>query len=362
MKVALFSAQDFERPFFAEANKSAGHELRLNRESLHPDTAAMASGFPAVCAFVNDKLDATTLTALVAGGTRLVALRSAGYNNVDLAAADRLKMTIMRVPAYAPAAIAEHAVALMLALNRHINQACNRVREGNFDLNNLVGFNMSGKTVGIIGTGKIGTALAHILKGFGCELLGYDVYHNPVCTDLGLRYTDLPTLLAQSDIISIHCPLTPETKHLINEKTIRQMKPGSMLINTARGAVVEASAVLEALKKKDRLSYFGMDVYEEEGPLLFSDLSSTIIQDDVFERLTTLPNVVITGHQAFLTREALTQIAEITLGNISDFEAKAPKAENTVAASKDALSVPNSVGGSPLPDGMSKRVRSAHSR
>jgi D-lactate dehydrogenase len=294
----------------------------------------MAHGFPAVCTFVNDKLDAATMSALVAGGTRLVALRSAGYNNVDLPAADKLKITLMRVPAYAPPAIAEYAVALMLTLNRHIHQAYNRVREGNFDLNNLVGFNMSGKTIGIVGTGKIGTALAHIMKGFGCELLGYDVYHNPACIELGLRYTDLPTLLAQSDIISIHCPLTPETKHLINEQTIQLMKPGTMLINTARGAIVDASAVLEALKNKDRLSYFGMDVYEEEGPLLFSDLSSTIIQDDVFERLITLPNVVVTGHQAFLTREALTQIADITLGNISDFEAGSPKAENIITTRK----------------------------
>ena len=334
MKVALFSTQNFERPFFLQANKKFRHELLFHKEALHQETAPMATGFPAVCAFINDKLDAVTLSALVAGGTRLVALRSAGYNNVDLPAADKLKITLMRVPAYAPAAIAEYAVALMLTLNRHIHQAYNRVREGNFDLNNLVGFNMSGKTVGIVGTGKIGTALAHIMKGFGCELLGYDVYHNPTCIELGLRYTDLPTLLAQSDIISIHCPLTPETKHLVNEQTIQLMKPGTMLINTARGAIVDASAVIEALKKKDRLSYFGMDVYEEEGPLLFSDLSSTIIQDDVFERLTTLPNVVVTGHQAFLTREALTQIADITLGNISDFEAGSPKAENIITARK----------------------------
>ena len=332
MKVALSRTQNFERPFFLQANKKFRHELLFHKEALHQETAPMATGFPAVCAFINDKLDAVTLSALVAGGTRLVALRSAGYNNVDLPAVDKLK--IMRVPAYAPAAIAEYAVALMLTLNRHIHQAYNRVRGGNFDFNNLVGFNMSGKTVGIVGTGKIGTALAHIMKGFGCELLGYDVYHNSTCIELGLRYTDLPTLLAQSDIISIHCPLTPEIKHLVNEQTIQLMKPGTMLINTARGAIVDASAVIEALKKKDRLSYFGMDAYEEEGPLLFSDLSSTIIQDDVFERLTTLPNVVITGHQAFLTREALTQIADITLGNISDFEAGSPKAENIITARK----------------------------
>jgi D-lactate dehydrogenase len=334
MKVAFFSTQDFERQFFMQANKEFRHELIFLKEALHQETAFMAKGFPAVCASINDKLDAATLSALVAGGTRLAALRSAGYNNADLPAADKLKITLMRVPAYAPAAIAEHAVALMLTLNRHIHQAYNRVREGNFDLNNLVGFNMSGKTVGIVGTGKIGVALARILKGFGCELLGYDVYHNSVCVELGLRYTDLSTLLAQSDIISLHCPLTPETKHLINERSIGQMKPGSMLINTARGAIVDASAVVEALKKKDRLSYFGMDVYEEEGPLLFSDLSSTIIQDDVFERLTTFPNVVITGHQAFLTREALTQIADITLGNVSDFEAGSPRAENIITTRK----------------------------
>jgi D-lactate dehydrogenase len=334
MKVAQFSTQDFERQFFMQANKKFRHELFFYKEALHQETASMAKGFPAVCIFINDKLDVATLSALVAGGTRLVALRSAGYDNVDLPAADKLKITLMRVPAYKPAAIAEHAVALMLTLNRHIHKAYNRVREGNFDLNNLVGFNMSGKTVGIVGTGKIGTALANILKGFGCELLGYDVYHSPACIKLGLRYTDLPTLFTQSDIISIHCPLTPETKHLINDRTIGLMKPGSMLINTARGAIVDASAVIEALKKKERLSYFGMDVYEEEGPLLFSDLSSTVIQDDVFERLTTFPNVVITGHQAFLTREALTQIADITLGNISDFEGGSPKAENIITARK----------------------------
>jgi D-lactate dehydrogenase len=330
MRVAVFGTQDFEREFLLRANAKSRHELVFHKESLHEGTAAMASGFPAICTFLNDRLDRATLQRLARGGTRLVALRSAGYNNVDLGAASEFEITVMRVPAYAPSAIAEHAVALMLTLNRHIHKAYNRVREGNFDLNNLVGFNMSGKTVGIIGTGKIGASLARIMKGFGCDLLGYDVYHQPACIEMGLQYTDLPSLLAKSDIVSIHCPLTPETRHLINGQTINLMKPGSMLINTARGAIVDANAVIDALKKNDRLTYFGMDVYEEEDRLFFSDRSSTIIEDDVFERLTTFPNVVITGHQAFLTREALTEIAEITLGNISDFEARNPKTDNIV--------------------------------
>jgi D-lactate dehydrogenase len=338
MKIMLFGTQDFERPFFTRANIKFHHELVFRKESLHQGTASMASGFPVVCTFLNDQLDAATLQQLAKGGTRLIALRSAGYNNVDLAAAATLNLTVMRVPAYGPAAVAEHAVALMLTLNRHVNKAYNRVREGNFDLNGLVGFNMAGKTVGIVGTGKIGSVLARIMKGFGCELLGYDVYHQPACIELGLRYTELPTLLAQSDIISLHCPLTPETRHLIDEKAIKLMKPGSMLINTARGALVDTKAVIESLKKRDHLTYFGMDVYEEEGPLFFSDRSSTVIEDDVFERLTTFPNVAITGHQAFLTREALSEIANVTLGDVSDFEAGHPNPGNIVAAQAPRIS------------------------
>jgi D-lactate dehydrogenase len=334
MKIAVFSAQRFERPFFEHANSGLHHELVFHYEALHEDTASMADGCPAVCAFVNDTLDAATLSRLARGGTRLIALRAAGYSNVDLDAAAKYGIAVMRVPAYAPAAIAEHAVALMLTLNRHVNKAYNRVRDGNFDLNNLVGFNMSGKTVGIVGTGKIGTALARILKGFGCELLGYDVFHNPECAALGLRYLELPELLAQSDIVSLHCPLTPETEHLINERTIGMMKPGAMLINTARGALIDTRAAVEALKQKDHLAYFGMDVYEEEGPLFFSDRSSTVIEDDVFERLTTFPNVVITAHQAFLTREALAEIARITLDNVSGFEAGRPNTACVVVSGR----------------------------
>ncbi|WP_454621961.1 2-hydroxyacid dehydrogenase [Bradyrhizobium cenepequi] len=332
MKVALFSTHEFEREFFMRANIPLHHELLFNSETLHQGTAVMAKDIPAVCVFLTDELDAATLSVLARGGTKLLALRSAGYNNVDLEAAARLGITVVRVPAYAPAAIAEHAIALMLTLNRHIHKAYNRVREGNFDLNGLLGFNMSGKTIGIVGTGKIGTALARIMRGFDCELLGYDVIRNPDCIDIGVRYVDLQMLLAKSDIVSLHCPLTSETKHLINEHRLGLMKPRSMLINTARGAIVDAHAVMEALKNGGPLLYFGMDVYEEEDSLFFSDRSSTIISDDVFERLTTFPNVVITGHQAFLTREALTAIAHVTLCNVSDFEAGHLKAENIVAA------------------------------
>ena len=237
---------------------------------------------------------------------------------------------MLRIPTYSPQAVAEHAVALMLTLNRNLHRAYNRVREGNFDLNGLTGFDMFGKTVGIIGTGKIGAALARIMKGFGCRLVGYNTDRNPACVELELEYLDLVQLLQQSDIVSLHCPLTPESRHSINAEAIALMKRGSMLINTARGALVDASAMVDALKSREHIWYFGIDVYEEEGPLFFADRSSTVIQDDIFARLTTLPNVVITGHQAFLTRDALTKIAEITLGNVKDYEDGKPRPENQV--------------------------------
>lgn len=330
MKIAFFSTHDYDKTFFDAANPSFSHELIYHRERLHQATAGMAAGCPAVCPFVNDSLDAEILSTLAAGGTRLIALRSAGFNNVDLEAAARLKLTVLRVPHYSPHAVAEHAVALMLTLNRKLHRAYDRVREGNFDLNGLLGFDMYGKTAGIIGTGTIGAALAAILNGFGCKLLGVDTCHNPTCLEMGMTYVDLPQLLRQSDMVSLHCPLTPDTHHLINGEMIALMKPDSMLINTARGALVDTGAVIDALKRREHLGYFGMDVYEEEGPLFFADRSSTIIQDDVFERLTTFPNVVITGHQAFFTREALTQIAEVTLGNVRDFENGSPKPGNVV--------------------------------
>lgn len=333
MRIAMFSTEEYDRQCFDAANMTHRHELTYHSESLHRTTAGMASGFAAVCAFVNDRLDGPTLSALAAGGTRLIAMRSAGFNNVDLAAVEKVNLTVMRVPAYSPQALAEHAVALMLTLNRNIHHAYNRVRENNFELNGLVGLNMVGKTVGIGGTGKVGSALAHIMKGFGCRLLGYDRYQSPARLTLGMRYVGLPDLLKESDIVSRHAPLTVEPQHLINEKTIGLMKQGSMLINTAWGALIDTHVVLEALKRRDHLLYLGIDVYEEEGPLFFADLSTTNIQDDTFARLTTLPNFVIADHQGFLTREALAQVAETTLTNISDFESRHANPENLARSS-----------------------------
>jgi D-lactate dehydrogenase len=332
MKIAFFSTQAYDRASFDTANRTRGHELIYHADALHDGTAPMAASCGAVCAFVNDRLDEPTLNALALGGTHLIVLRSAGYNHVDLPAAARHGLTVMRVPAYSPRAVAEHAVALMLTLNRNIHRAYNRVRDGNFDLNGLIGFDMAGKTVGIVGTGKIGTALARILTGFDCRLLAHDPVQAPDCVALGVVYVDLPTLLARADIVSLHCPLTSETRHLIDATTIAQMKCGSMLINTARGALLDTRAVIDALKTREHLSYLGIDVYEEEGPLFFADRSSTIIQDDVFERLTTFPNVVITGHQGFLTREALAEIAAVTLDNVTDFVAGRPRIDRVVTS------------------------------
>lgn len=331
MKIISFSTQDFEQAALDRANAENAHDIVYRRERLYQATATMAKGFPAVSTSGADSVDAQTIQTLAAGGTRLVLQRAAGYDNIDLDAAQRAGITVMRVPAYAPAAIAEHAVALMLALNRHICRAYDRIRQENFSLKGLMGFNMFGKTVGIVGTGTIGTELARIMKGFGCRLLGYDVATNPRCTELGLTYVDLPALLATSDIVSLHCPLTPQTKHLINAATLALMKPDAMLINTSRGAVVDAAAVVGALKER-RLGYFGMDVYEGEGALFYVDRSESIITDDVFERLLTFPNVVVTGHQAWFTAEALNAIATTTLANATSFEAGHPDPHAVIRA------------------------------
>ncbi|HSC34151.1 MAG TPA: 2-hydroxyacid dehydrogenase, partial [Thermodesulfobacteriota bacterium] len=272
-----------------------------------------------VCVFVNDTLNPEVLKYLSEHGTRLVALRCAGFNNVDLFAAAELGITVVRVPSYSPEAVAEHTVALVLSLNRKVHRAYARVREGNFSLEGLLGFNLHDKTIGIIGTGKIGFALAKIMKGFGCTVLAFDPYPNPECRALGVIYTDASGLFKESDIITLHCPLTPATHHLIDSKALAKMKRGVMLINTSRGAVIDTKAVIGALKS-GKIGYLGLDVYEEEGDLFFEDLSNEVIQDDVFARLLTFPNVLITGHQAFFTREALQAIAETTLSNIADFE------------------------------------------
>ncbi|MEZ4737333.1 MAG: 2-hydroxyacid dehydrogenase [Caldilineaceae bacterium] len=323
MKVAVFSTKPYDRQFLSQANAQHGHELRFFEPRLTPETSALAAGFPAVCVFVNDQLSAPVLRDLAQGGTRLLALRSAGFNHVDLAAAAALGLTVMRVPAYSPYAVAEHAVGLILTLNRKIHRSFNRVREGNFALDGLLGFDLHGTTVGIVGTGKIGTVFAQIMRGFGCRLLAFDLYPNQECKALGVEYVSLDTLYRQSDIISLHCPLTPETHHLINAAALAQVKPGVMLINTSRGALIDTTAVIDALKA-GQVGYLGLDVYEEEEDLFFEDLSGKVIQDDVFARLLTFPNVLVTGHQAFFTRNALLGIAETTIGNITAFAQDRP--------------------------------------
>ncbi|MEG4271242.1 MULTISPECIES: 2-hydroxyacid dehydrogenase [unclassified Microcoleus] len=323
MKVAVFSTKSYDRTFLEAANVGGKHDLVFFEPRLNLETSVLAAGFPAVCAFVNDSLDAKTLLSIAEKGVRLLALRSAGFNHVDLAAAKDLNLTLLRVPAYSPYAVAEHAVALILSLNRRIHRAYNRVREGNFALDGLLGFDLHGKTVGIVGTGKIGALTAKILHGFGCRLLGYDVSQNPDCLALGMEYAALPELFAASDIVSLHCPLIPETYHLIGAEAIGQMKPGMMLINTSRGQLIDTKAVTKALKS-GIIGYLGLDVYEQETDLFFEDLSNQVIQDDVFQRLLTFPNVLITGHQAFFTEEALKNIAETTIANITDFEQGRP--------------------------------------
>ncbi|MFN6518214.1 MAG: 2-hydroxyacid dehydrogenase [Nostoc sp. CreGUA01] len=319
MKVAVFSTKAYDRQFLSAVSSSTQHELVFFEPRLNRDTAILAAGFPAVCVFVHDQVDAPTLKILASGGTHLVVLRCAGFNNVDLQAAADLGVSVVRVPAYSPYGVAEHTVGLILSLNRKIHRAYNRVRESNFSLDGLLGFNLHQRTVGIIGTGKIGLILGQIMKGFGCQLLAYDVYRNSELEALGGKYVELPELFANSDIISLHCPLTPETHHLINSKAIEQIKSGVMLINTSRGALIDTQAVIEGLKS-GKIGYLGVDVYEQESELFFEDLSGEIIQDDIFQRLTTFPNVLITGHQAFFTAEALHNIAETTFANITDIE------------------------------------------
>ena len=321
MQVAVFSAKPYDRRFLDAANAAAGmpHRLRYLDLKLSGETAALAAGSAGVCAFVSDTLDAEALTTLAQAGVRLAALRSAGFNNVDLAAAERLGVAVGRVPAYSPEAVAEHTVALILALNRNIHRAYVRVREGNFALDGLLGFGMRGRRVGLLGTGRIGLSVAGILRGFGCELLAVDRMRQPGFEALGGRYVALPEMLAQSDIISLHCPLTPETHHLIGRDAVRQIKTGAMLINTSRGGVIDTRAVIDGLKS-GKIGHLGLDVYEEEGDLFFENLSDRMIADDVFARLLTFPNVLITGHQGFFTAEALTALAETTIANITAFE------------------------------------------
>ncbi|HZR45930.1 MAG TPA: 2-hydroxyacid dehydrogenase [Candidatus Manganitrophaceae bacterium] len=319
MRVAFFSTKPYDRISFEAAGRGGRHELVFLEPHLNRETAVLAAGFPAVCAFVNDQLGRPVLEALARQGTRLIALRSAGFNHIDLIAARDLGLAVVRVPAYSPHAVAEHTAALILSLNRKIHRAYARVREGNFALDGLLGFDLNGKTVGIVGTGKIGRVVAKIMNGFGCRLLAYDPFPNEECKRLGVRYTGPAELYAASDIITLHCPLTPKSHHLIDAGALEEMKNGVMLINTGRGALVDTQAVIAGLKS-GRIGMLGLDVYEEEADLFFEDLSNQVIQDDLFSRLLTFPNVLITGHQAFFTREALERIAETTLNNLSEFE------------------------------------------
>ena len=319
MRVLFFSTQSHDRRFFDQAAKQFSHELVFLESKLATGTAPLAAGYDAVCVFVNDQLSAEVLQALADCGVTTIALRCAGFNNVDLLAADSLSIKVVRVPAYSPHSVAEHTVGLILALNRNIHRAYNRVREGNFLLGGLLGFDLHGRTVGVIGTGKIGETFAKIMAGFGCHLLGHDLAPNDECLKLGMTYVDLPRLYAESDIISLHCPLTPDTRHLINASSIAQMKHGVMVINTSRGAVIDTKAVIEGLKA-GQIGHLGIDVYEEEADVFFLDLSDEMIRDDTLARLLTFPNVLVTGHQAFFTEEALTSIAETTLRNLTEIE------------------------------------------
>jgi D-lactate dehydrogenase len=332
MKLAVFDTHEYDRDALVAANERYGHDLVFLEPRLTRETASLAAGFPAVCSFVNDRVDAQVLGLLRHGGTRLLALRSAGYNHVDLAEAGRLGMVVVRVPEYSPHAVAEHTVALILALNRKIHRAYNRVREANFSLDGLVGFDLFGKVCGIVGTGRIGAVVARILRGFGCQLLGFDRAPNgTLATELGIRYTDMPTMYREADVISLHLPLTPSSHHLIDAAAFAQMKPGVLLINTGRGALVDTRALIGALKR-GQVGAAGLDVYEEEEGLFFRDLSDQVLQDDVLARLLTFPNVLVTSHQAFLTREALANIAETTLANVRAFE-RGERLVNEVQAS-----------------------------
>lgn len=314
MKIVFYSAQPYDRIFFDRYNQ-AGFTIEYLDMPLQEQTAAMAAGADAICVFVNDTVNAPVIQQLAAQGVKVIALRCAGFNNVDLEAARIHGIHVCRVPAYSPEAVAEHATAMILTLNRKTHKAYNRVREQNFSLNGLLGFNLHGKTIGVIGTGHIGHAFCRIMLGFGCRVLAFDLVANKDLESQGVEYLPLIGLLQQSDIISLHCPLNEQTRHLISDQTLGMMKKGAMLINTGRGALIDTGAVIKALKS-GHLGALGMDVYEQEEKLFFRDLSGDIIQDDLIQRLMSFPNVLITAHQAFFTSEALAEIAITTLNNV----------------------------------------------
>ncbi|MDF9798682.1 D-lactate dehydrogenase [Catalinimonas alkaloidigena] len=324
MKVAFFSTKSYDKEFMDKANRQYQHELAYYDTSLETSTAILANDYEAVCVFVNDQVKGETLDKLHQQGIRLIALRCAGFNNVDLIKAEELDIKVVRVPAYSPYAVAEHALAMILTLNRKTHLAYERVRNGNFSLSRLMGFDLHGRTVGVIGTGKIGQIFASNMYGLGCKVLAYDPYPNEQFEKEGkLTYVSLKEILEASDVLSLHCPLTEDSYHLIDEEAINTMKDEVMLINTSRGGLVDTKAIIKALKY-GKIGSLGLDVYEQEENLFFQDLSGHIIQDDDIARLMTFPNVLITSHQAFFTEDAMTNIAETTLQNIRDFEEGKP--------------------------------------
>ncbi len=315
MKITFFSAKPYDWEFFDQQNKSYGFELEYFETHLGPHIINAVEHAEAVCIFVNDKLNAEVIKTLASKGVKVIALRCAGFNNVDLEAAKLHAIKVCRVPSYSPEAVAEHAVAMLMTLNRKTHKAYNRVREQNFSLNGLMGFDVHGKTVGVVGTGNIGKAFCKIMLGFGCKVIAFDVVPNEELVESGVEYLAMEELFKRADILSLHCPLNEKTRHLVNEETIRMMKKGVMVINTSRGGLIDTKAVIGALKSR-QIGSLGIDVYEQEDKLFFRDLSEDIIQDDTIQRLMSFPNVLVTAHQGFFTEEALKQIASATLGNI----------------------------------------------
>lgn len=320
MKIAVFSTYTYDQDFLTRYN--TGHELTFFVLPLNAQSVALTTGFDAVCVFVNDALNAEVLAGIHQNGVRLIVLRCAGFNNVDIEAAGKLGIPVLRVPAYSPEAVAEHTMALILTLNRKTHKAYNRIREGNFSLERMMGFNLHNRKVAVIGTGNIGKAFCNILKGFGCRIYAYDIYPNQDLISQGVTYASLEETLADADIVSLHCPLTETTRHLINAETLKLFKPGAMLVNTSRGGLINTADVIEALKNR-QVGYLGLDVYEQEGKLFFHDLSEDVIEDDLIMRLISFPNVLVTSHQGFFTHEAMEQIAQTTFANIDAFTAGA---------------------------------------
>jgi D-lactate dehydrogenase len=319
MKVAVFSTKSYDREYLDQANEGDLHELVYFESTLREKTVRLAENFDAICVFVNDSLTNEVIEKLALLNIKAIVLRCAGFNNVDLESAARNNIKVLRVPAYSPNAVAEHAVALILTLSRKTHKAYNRVREGNFSIERLTGFELAGKTAGVIGTGKIGATFATIMKGFGCEVVAFDNYPNQALVDAGVKYLSLDEVFRLSDVISLHCPLTPETNRMINKNTLDKMKKGVMLINTSRGKLIDTDAAIESLKE-GKLGYLGIDVYEQEEKLFFKDLSEILILDDKILFLMTFPNVLVTSHQAYFTDKAMTQIADTTISNFTDLE------------------------------------------